>query len=141
MQNKLTLNHSFCSFSLALNPKAIDKWSDFTNVSSIATQVFRNLFWKICPLFGQILITCLKCSRASFLPFSYSEKMSWGGVWVIISGQHSQKSGCSCWLLQISVSILFSPFLKSKYLQQIFPWVHVLPLLYTIRNHLPFCYW
>ena len=33
---------------------------------------------KICPLFGQILIPCLKCSRASFLPSSYSEKMRWG---------------------------------------------------------------
>ena len=37
---------------------------------------------KICPLFGQILITCLKCSRASFLPSSYSEKMRWGRGWV-----------------------------------------------------------
>ena len=32
---------------------------------------------KIYPLFGQILITCLKCSRASFLSSSYSEKMHW----------------------------------------------------------------
>ena len=29
---------------------------------------------KICPLLGQILIRCLKCSRASFLSSSYSEK-------------------------------------------------------------------
>ena len=47
-------------------------------VFSIAAHVFRNLFLKLCPLFEQILITCLKCSRASFLPSSYSEKMRWG---------------------------------------------------------------
>ena len=33
--------------------------------------VFSNLFSKISYLFGQILIMCLKCSRASFLPSSY----------------------------------------------------------------------
>ena len=48
---------------------------------SIAVHIFCNLFWKICPLFGQILITCLKCSRASFLPSSYNEKMHWGQGW------------------------------------------------------------
>ena len=46
-----------------------------------AVHVFSNLFLKICPLFGQILITCLKCSRASFSLSSYSEKMHWGGGW------------------------------------------------------------
>ena len=35
---------------------------------------------KICPLFGQILITCLKCSRASFSPSCYSEKVRWDEV-------------------------------------------------------------
>ena len=44
---------------------------------SIAVHVFRNLFLKICPLFGQTLITCLKCSRASFSPSSCSGKMHW----------------------------------------------------------------
>ena len=48
------------------------------DVFSIAAQVFSNLFFKICPLFGQILITCLKCSRASFPLSSYSKKMRWG---------------------------------------------------------------
>ena len=43
----------------------------------MVVHVFRNLFWKICPLFGQILITCLKCSRLSFSPSSYSEKKRW----------------------------------------------------------------
>ena len=41
-------------------------------------RIFANLFLKIYPLFGQIVITCLKCSRASFCPSSYSEKMRWG---------------------------------------------------------------
>ena len=49
-----------------------------SDVFSIAVHVFRNLFWKICPLFGQILITCLKCSKVSFLPSSYIEMMRWG---------------------------------------------------------------
>ena len=31
----------------------------------------------MCPRFGQILITRLKCSRASFSSSSYSEKMRW----------------------------------------------------------------
>ena len=44
------------------------------NIFSIAFHVFRNLFGKICPLFGQILITCLKRPRASFSPFSYRKK-------------------------------------------------------------------
>ena len=52
----------------------------------IAGQVFPNLFLKICPLFGQILITCMKCSRASFSLSSYSEKMCWGRGWQIREG-------------------------------------------------------
>ena len=31
----------------------------------------------ICPLFWQILVTSLTCSRASLSPCSYSEKMCW----------------------------------------------------------------
>ena len=37
------------------------------------------------PLFEQILITCLKCSRASFSPSSYSEKMRWERGWAFRS--------------------------------------------------------
>ena len=44
---------------------------------SIAVHVFRNLFLKMYALFGQILITCLKCSRTSFSPSSYSGNMHW----------------------------------------------------------------
>ena len=51
------------------------------DVFSIVVQIFRRLFWKICPLFGQILIKCLKCSRALFSPSSCSEKMRWGRGW------------------------------------------------------------
>ena len=35
-----------------------------------AVLVFHNLFWGICRLFGQLFITCLKCSKASFLSSS-----------------------------------------------------------------------
>ena len=45
------------------------------NIFSIVFQVFRNSFWQICPLFGQILITHLKYSKDSFSPSSYSKKM------------------------------------------------------------------
>ena len=38
----------------------------------ITAHVFLNLFLKIC--FGQILITCVKCSRASFLPLPLTAK-------------------------------------------------------------------
>ena len=51
------------------------------DVFNIATLVFPDLFLKICSLYGQILITCLKCSRVSFSLSCYSEKMSWGGGW------------------------------------------------------------
>ena len=39
------------------------------------------LYSKIYPLFGQILITCVKCSRPSFSPSSYNKKMRWGRGW------------------------------------------------------------
>ena len=54
---------------------------DPVDVFSIAAHVFINLFIKIWPLFGQILITCLKCSRDSFSISSFSEKMHWGRKW------------------------------------------------------------
>ena len=78
--------HSFCSYvflflSLALHSKTINLKLRPAYIFSIAGHVFRNLFLKMCPLFGQILITCLKCSRASFSPSSYSEKMRWGRGW------------------------------------------------------------
>ena len=59
--------------------------SEWLDVFSIAAQVFSNLFLKICPLFGQILITC---SRASFSLSSYSEKMRWGRgcIWRLLWG-------------------------------------------------------
>ena len=42
------------------------------DVCSIAAHVFIDLLLKIYPLFGQILITCMKSSRSSFSPSSYS---------------------------------------------------------------------
>ena len=64
------------------------------NIFSIVIHIFRNLSWKICPLFGQILIMCLKCSSTSFSSSSYSEKMRWGEGWVILSP--SNKVGLVC---------------------------------------------
>ena len=52
--------------------------SNSVNIFNITVHTFCNLFWKIWPLFGQVLIACLKCSRASFLTSSYSKKMRWG---------------------------------------------------------------
>ena len=67
---------SFDSWPCILN----DDKSSITrlNIFSMAVHVFCNFFLKICPLFGQVLITCLKYSRASFSPSSYSEKIRWG---------------------------------------------------------------
>ena len=71
----------FLFLSLVLPTKCIYFQTESADVFSIASHVFRNLFLKMCPLFGQIWITCLKCSRASFSPSSYSEKMRWGRGW------------------------------------------------------------
>ena len=51
--------------------------SKIINIFTIAVYITRNVFWKICPLFGQLLITCLKCSRASFSPSSCNKKIRW----------------------------------------------------------------
>ena len=82
---RLTSLSALCSYvfilslTLALLTKHTNR--EWVDVFSIAAQVFSNLFLKICPLFGQILIACLKCSRASFSLSSYSEKMRWGRGW------------------------------------------------------------
>ena len=69
-------------FILFLSLALLTKHSrDPVDVFSIAAHVFPNLFIKIWPLFGQILITCLKCSRASSSISSCSEKMHWRGGW------------------------------------------------------------
>ena len=68
----------FLFLCLTLHSKTTNRKFDCSYIFSIAVHVFRNLFLKICPLFGQILIACLKCSRASFSPSSHSEKMHWG---------------------------------------------------------------
>ena len=73
-------NIVFCSYVLycfypwpyILN---VQIWSHKTiDIFSVAIDVFLNLFWKICPLFMQILITCLKCFRASFFAFLLQRK-------------------------------------------------------------------
>ena len=49
------------------------------DVFGITAHVFRSLFLKTCPLFGQILITCVKCS--CFSPSFYRGKMRSGRSW------------------------------------------------------------
>ena len=51
------------------------------DVFSITDHIFLNLFIKLYPLSGQLLITCLKCSRASFSLSTCSEKMRWERGW------------------------------------------------------------
>ena len=65
----------FCPWSY--NAKRPDIYHHFVNIFSIAVHAFRNLFWKICPLFGQILVPRLNCSRTSFSSSFYNEKMPW----------------------------------------------------------------
>ena len=86
-----TRGYKFISFSASMFLYCFSPWPYKLNVStgsrkiiyifSVAVHVFRNLFWKISPLFGQILITCLKCSRASFLPSLITKR--WAGIDVI----------------------------------------------------------
>ena len=64
-----------------LNLKTVSREPDYVFRNTV--HVFANLFLKIRPLFGQILITCLKCSRAFFSLSSYSEKMRWGRGWIL----------------------------------------------------------
>ena len=81
-QTKLTLmllsalTSLFCFYPW---PNILKMWTcscKTADVFSETAHVFCNLFWKICPLFGQILITCLKCFRAFFSPFFYSKKIA-----------------------------------------------------------------
>ena len=76
----------FWSLTLALLTKHTTFSRESVDVFSIAAQVFSNSFLKICPLFGQILITCLKCFMASFSLSSYSKKMHWGRGWNLTNG-------------------------------------------------------
>ena len=50
------------SLTLALLAKRTNLSCKWVDVFSIAAQVFSNLFLKICPLFGQILIPCFSFS-------------------------------------------------------------------------------
>ena len=44
----------------------------------VSLSTYSVIYSENMPSIGQTLIMCLKCSRASFLPSSYSEKMCWG---------------------------------------------------------------
>lgn len=56
----------------------------------IVVHVFRNLIWKICTPFGQISITCLKCSKAT-----YSKEMHWIQAW-----KRDSTTSVFMWILQ-----------------------------------------
>ena len=79
-QTLLTLSAMFllCFYPWPECLNVLTSCCDSADIFINAVHVFRNLFWRICRLFEQILITCLKCSRASFSSSSYSEKMRWG---------------------------------------------------------------
>ena len=87
--------------------------------------VFHNLFWKICPLFGQILISCLKCSEAFFWSSSYSEKMRWG-------------LGCSCNVPLLSWQFWREKTVKIWLLSKFFVIAEFLLQSVTWRLHKPF---
>ena len=70
--------YCFYTWPYVLNVPTLN--SKGLNIFCMAVHIFRNLFWKICPLFGKILISCLKCSRASFSPSSCSKKCARDGV-------------------------------------------------------------
>ena len=74
---------------------------------NITAHVFYSLFLRICPLFGQTLITCVKCSRASFSHSSCSEKMHWG-------------RGCSSAVWFLGVSLINATTQKNKNLNLTF---------------------
>ena len=70
-------SYAFILFlSLAYHTKYQTTSCTSAGIFCIAIHILRNFLLKM-PL-RQILITCLKCSRASCSPSSYSEKIRWG---------------------------------------------------------------
>ena len=63
----------FCFYPWSWILKVRLSSNSLINAFIFVVHIFHNLYWRIFLLFRQILITCLKCSRASFSP-SYSEK-------------------------------------------------------------------
>ena len=105
-----------------------------------AVHVFHNLFWGICRLFGQLFITCLKCSKASFLSSCYSERMCWGRGWSRTTNFSTfLQLSCSNFSLKFWNFPDISLFPKSEVVLQL-----VRQLLYTIfiiNNHASFHLW
>ena len=85
---------------------------------------------KICPLFWQILITGLKCSRVSFSPSSYNEKMRWrrGCIWT-----------CFWFYLFLVYNFILckEPFLRHTLVFGFHPWL----FFYMIRMSVEFSTW
>ena len=74
------------------------------DIFSIAAHVFRKLFLKICPLFGQVLIMCLK----------WVSLMRWGWDWKIAPFTKARLN-LFLWITQVHLTLLFhlSPTLGS----------------------------
>ena len=68
--------------SLASLTKLRNSYPWTVDVFSSSALVCANLYLKICPLLGQILITCLNCFSTSFLLSSYDKKIRWGRGWI-----------------------------------------------------------
>ena len=83
---------------------------NLANILSITVHVLGNLIWKICSLFGQIWIMCLKCSRA-FFGFPLITKRCAANCYV-------PKMGLVCkspWAIRQNLSLLHSIFNYQKY--------------------------
>ena len=107
--------------------------SEWLDVFSIAAQVFSILLLKICPLFGQILITCLKCSRASFSLASYSDKMHWGRGWVDRDNTGFPSMTSNYWYLHIQSLIVGIWTIKSHVRNLMFYFMQTLDVHWTSR--------
>ena len=130
---------SFCFYSwlYILNVSSIT--DNGLNIFGMAVYIFLNLFWKIRPLFWQILITYL-ISRASFSLCSYTEKMCWG-------------HGCRFWSLLYVVWMLsfirYSSLRKVLKQSRTFSWVWSSLAGFSVitlkkfrarnHNHVPLC--
>ena len=95
----------FCFYPLSYTLNVLISSRKTADVFSIATHVLCDLFLKICPLFGKILITCLKCSRVSFSLFSYSKKYELG---------RRLKKGSKLLLNRIVMIFIFNGWIDQK---------------------------
>lgn len=63
LQRRPLSNFQNCFYSISYIVKVVKLGINSVYTLSNPAQLVFNLLWKICPLFEQLLITCLKCSR------------------------------------------------------------------------------